>query len=219
MLSVSANTEYNLYTIEYKLDQVAGGYADKDGMNFRFVNDQMNTTPTDVTVKISFADGRAVTDENADIWGFGFAGQVFFENGNIIAYTETPLSIENHVTLLAAFEKGLLSPARQEQGSFEELKERAFEGSDYDMDSQGEDISALEALILFLFTIVLPTGVIVWFLRMKKKRAEKKRHKLKNNSAISGIYQMKGISVPLTKSEDFLKFVKKVQFWQQEYSA
>ena len=166
----------NRYTIAYKLDNAVGGYTDRDGVNFRFANDGMNTTPTDVTVQIRLADGTPITDETADVWGFGFTGQVGFENGAIIAYTEAPLTAENHVTVLFALEKGILSPSRQEPGSFEEVQEKAFEGSDYDdIGDSGEDVSAFEAIVTALLSIGLPIGLIVWFLRIKKKRAEKKR--------------------------------------------
>jgi hypothetical protein len=32
------------------------GYSDKDGVNFAYVNEQMNTTPSDVTVDIRLAE-------------------------------------------------------------------------------------------------------------------------------------------------------------------
>jgi DNA-binding CsgD family transcriptional regulator len=117
---------------------VVAGYSDKDGVNFRFVNEQMNTTPSDVTVEIRLADGTPITDEIADIWGFGFEGKVGFADGGLVAYTESPLSAENHVTIMFALNKGILSPSRQEAGSFEEVQEKAFQGSDYDDVDDGE---------------------------------------------------------------------------------
>ena len=51
----------NRYTIAYKLDKAVSSYSDRDGVNFRFVNDGMNTTPTDVTVQILLADGTPIT--------------------------------------------------------------------------------------------------------------------------------------------------------------
>ncbi|SMB89890.1 Predicted membrane protein [Desulfonispora thiosulfatigenes DSM 11270] len=168
----------NHYTIEYKLDNVVGGYSDRDGVNFRFINDGMNTTPTDVTVKIELADGTPITDDIASIWGFGFAGEVVFENGSIVARTDTPLSTENHVTVLLAMDKGILSPSRQETGSFEEVREKALLGSDYDeIGSNGEEVSTFTALTVVLFSIGLPIGLIIWIRRIKKKSAEKKRQR------------------------------------------
>lgn len=165
----------NRYAIEYKLDNAVGGYSDRDGVNFRFVNDGMNTTPTDVKVEIRLADGTPITDETADIWGFGYDGQVEFSDGAILAYTESPIAPENHVTVLFSLEKGILSPSRQEPGSFEEVKETAFSGSDYD--DTGEEVSTFEAIVTMLLSIGLPIGLIIWFFRMKKKHAEKKRQR------------------------------------------
>lgn len=169
----------NRYTIEYKLDNAVGGYSDRDGVNFRFVNDQMNTTPTHVTVLIRLADGTPITDEIADIWGFGFEGKVAFENGSIIARTDTPLSAENHVTIMFALDKGILSPSRQEPGSFEEVRKKAFEGSDYDGSGYtDEEVSVFGVMITILLSVGLPLGLIIWINKIKKKRVEKERKKL-----------------------------------------
>ena len=165
----------NRYAIEYKLDNAVGGYSDRDGVNFRFVNDGMNTTPTDVKVEIRLADGTPITDETADVWGFGYDGQVKFADGAILAYTESPIRPENHVTVLFSLEEGILSPSRQEPGSFEEVKETAFSGSDYD--STGEEVSTFEAIVTTLLSIGLPIGLIIWLRRLKKKHAEKKRQR------------------------------------------
>lgn len=138
----------------------------------------MNTTPTDVTVQIRLADGTPITDETADIWGFGFPGKVAFENGSIIARTDTPMDAQNHVTVLFSMDKGILYPLRQETGSFEEVREKAFEGSDYDnIGDSGEEVSAFAALTVTLLSIGLPIGLIICICRTKKKSAEKKRQR------------------------------------------
>jgi uncharacterized membrane protein YgcG len=169
---------HNRYAIEYKLDNVVAGYSDKDGVNFRFVNDQMNTTPTDAKVEIRLADGTPITAEIAEVWGFGFKGQVEFLDGGILAYTETPLAAENHVTVLFALDKGILSPSRKEKGSFEEVRAKAFQGSDYDdLGDNDEEISLFAAIVITLLSIGLPIGLIIWIPRAKKKRAEKKRQR------------------------------------------
>lgn len=169
----------NQYTISYKLDNAISSYSDKDGVNFRFVNDNMNTVPTDVKLQILLEDGTPITDEIADVWGFGFAGEVGFENGNIIAYTTSPLSKENHVTILFAFEKGVISPLNEDSGSFEDVREEAFLGSDYDNNNNNEtsyeDASTFEVIIGMLILFGFPIGIIIWIYKAKKKRASKKR--------------------------------------------
>ncbi|KAF5073706.1 hypothetical protein DSECCO2_188910 [anaerobic digester metagenome] len=168
----------NQYGIKYKLNNVVGGYSDMDGVNFRFVNDEMNTTPTDVKIEIRLANGTPISDEIADVWGFGFAGQVGFQNGGILAYTNTPISKENHVTVLFALDKGILLPSRQEEGTFEEVKQTAFEGSDYDnTDSDGKEVSIITVMVIMLLSLGVPIGLIFWIQRIRKKKAEKKMQK------------------------------------------
>jgi uncharacterized membrane protein YgcG len=167
----------NRYNIAYKLDNAIGGYSDRDGVNFRFVNDGMNTTPTDVTVQIRIADGTPITDKIADVWGFGFQGKVVFENGSIVVRTDTPLSPENHVTVLFAMEKGILSLARQEVGSFEEVREKAFQGSDYGNESS-EDVSIFAVLIVILLSFGFPIGLFILIGKMKRKSTKKKWQRL-----------------------------------------
>ena len=43
-----------------------------------FAVNQVNTTPTHVTIQIRLADSATITDEIADVWSFGFAGKVGF---------------------------------------------------------------------------------------------------------------------------------------------
>lgn len=173
-----SNYGQNRYAIEYKLDNVIGAYSDRDGFNFRFVNDGMNTTPTDVKVEIRLADGMPITDEIADIWGFGYDGQVEFSDGAILAYTESSIYSENHVTVLFSLEKGILSPSRQEPGSFEEVKETAFSGSDYNYpNAEEEEATVFEMLLGMVILIGAPIALIAFFLRRSKKAIQKKRKK------------------------------------------
>lgn len=168
----------NRYTITYQLDNLVGSYSDRDGVNFRFVNDGMNTTPTDVPVTIHLEDGTPITDEIADVWGFGFQGNVVFENGSIIARTDTPIDAENHVTILLAMDKGIISPSRQESMSFEEVREKAFEGSDYDdAGDTSDEVSVIAVIVTLLMCIGIPMGIIILIGRIKKKIKGKRMKK------------------------------------------
>lgn len=165
----------NTYTIKYKLDNLVGGYTDMDGVNFKYVNDQMTTTPTDVTLDISLADGTPLTDDIADIWAFGFEGDVKFNDGSIKASTKKPIEEENHVTVMFGIKKGVLSPARTEDTSFETVKEAAFEGSDYDTEDGG--LSTFAAGVIVALIILIPMVVMFFVRKLKKKRKRAKLNK------------------------------------------
>ena len=163
----------NHYNIEYTLENAVGAYSDRDGVNFRFVNDEMNTTPTEVRVEIRLADGTPITHEIADIWGFGYDGQVEFSDGAIVAYTDNPIDSENHVTVMFSFQKGILSPERQEEDSFEAVKERAFEGSDYDASNE-EEGSFFELFFAMAIFMGIPIVLVAFFVVHSKKKRQKK---------------------------------------------
>ncbi len=141
----------NRYEIRYTVHNVVGSYADTDGFLFRFVNSEMNTTPTDVTLSIRLADGTDITDETCNIWGFGYNGDVVFENGGIKAQTAYPLQYENHMTLMVEFEKGVLHPAFAWDGKFEDVKTLAFEDSDYDPNAIEDHGMLIFAAVMGMF--------------------------------------------------------------------
>lgn len=122
----------NRYTIRYTVHNMVGSYDDADGFLFRFVNSEMNTTPTNVNLTIQLADGTDITDKTCNIWAFGYDGEVVFENGAIKATTFSPLRYENHVTLMVELKKDVLHPSCRINGKFQEVKQLAFEDSDYD---------------------------------------------------------------------------------------
>lgn len=122
----------NRYTIRYTVHNMVGSYTDTDGFLFRFVNSEMNTTPTDVSLTVRLADGTDITDKTCNIWGFGYYGDVVFQDGGIKATTTSPVQFSNHVTLMVEFQKGVLQPTCVKDGSFADVKDLAFEDSDYD---------------------------------------------------------------------------------------
>lgn len=180
------------YAIEYKIDQFVGSYEDSDGFHFQFINSGMGTLPTDVTVKITMQDGVQLDESNSGIWAFGFEGQIHFENGQVVAYTERPLSSStDSVIIMVQLDKGLIHPARMVDKSFETVKERALQGSDYDYDDgigegdaseeSAEEDMELSDWILALGIFAVPLAVIIMIAKRKGK-PKKMIHTLYKNA-------------------------------------
>ncbi len=139
----------NRYTIRYTVHNMVGSYTDTDGFLFRFVNSEMNTTPTDVSLSIRLENGTDITDAICNIWGFGYDGHIVFsENGGIKAQTASPIQYNHHMTLMVEFDKGVLHPICEKDGSFADVKAKAFEDSDYDP-------NAIEDHGLIIFLVVM----------------------------------------------------------------
>lgn len=138
------------YTLRYTLHGLVGAYDDADGFNYRFI-DEMGTFPTDVELTLTKANGTPLTDADCDIWAFGYQGQIQFVDDTIQAWTESPLEDSQNMTVMVALNKGVLHPERTEEGSFETVKERAFDGSDY----EDEPLTAKDIFYAILGVVLL----------------------------------------------------------------
>lgn len=193
----------NRYAIEYVLHDLVGSYSDADGFNHRFV-DEMSTFPTDVVLTIRDQDGTPLTDDICDIWGFGFDGQIQFEDGVIRAWSESPLESGQNITVMVSLKKGVLSPLRTVEESFETLKERAFEGSDYGPDSaqdsaEDEELTGGDILIVtlfFAFIAALVAAVAVIGVKLRKAKLNRQMKSVQyfrdapNNGNLNVTYEL-----------------------------
>ena len=179
------------YAIEYKISGLVGSYTDFDGFNFQFINSGMGTLPTDVTVKITVKNGTLLDANNSGIWAFGFKGQIEFQNGKVVAYTEKSLSTDTEsVIIMLQLNKGLISPTRTVNDSFETVKTRAFEGSDYNNDSESEEgstgIGFLTWLLIIAVFVFIIFAVVQTAKKQKKIRALYKKAEYFREAPLSG---------------------------------
>ena len=173
------------YTITYVLHGLVGAYSDADGFNYRFV-DEMDLFPTDVALTIRSQDGTPLTEDACGVWAFGYDGDIWFEDGVIRAQSEAALDEGQHMTVMVSLEKGLLTPLRQSEGSFEEVKERAFQDSDYEEGSFGDFLLGLLILLLAGALIALAAVIAAQWrkarLRSRMKRVDYVRDPPNNGS-------------------------------------
>ncbi|MBQ1996738.1 MAG: DUF2207 domain-containing protein [Clostridia bacterium] len=166
----------NTYKLSYTVKNMLLGYDDSDGFNFRFINPGMNTGPTDARITFRMADGTPITDENCNIWGFGYDGDIVFYNGFVEGNTLYPLSYSNHMTIMMQFEKGLFDPTSFISEDFEtEVKEPAFDGSYYDDYEEGFDIFAVITVLMIVLVFGCVAVGLTWAIvqKVKKNKIEK----------------------------------------------
>lgn len=135
------------YTLTYTMRNAAQSFDDMDGFNIRFVNDQMSPAPQKVSFELSLESGE-ITEDNARVWGFGSSADIVFEDGKVIVHEINDFSPANHLTVLFGLNKGVINPISIGSGSFEDMKERAMQGSDYhnrDEENIPEDIDEGES--------------------------------------------------------------------------
>ena len=124
------------YTTSYTVSNLVKGYADADGFNYMFVAQGINPYPDHVKLTIEAADTTSLTAENTGIWGFRYRGDINFVGGKVVAESSEPFYSESAMIVMCRFNKGLFSPEMVSDGSFEDVKNRAFEGSDYPVEDE-----------------------------------------------------------------------------------
>ena len=142
------------WTVQFTAGGLVQSFSDADGFNFQFVNPGLAAPPQHVRLTIvNGTGGPEWTYDNTRVWGFGSYGDINVTGGQIVYESSEPFSRESSVIALVRFEKGLFSPSVSRDMSFDELKEKALDGSSY-----GEK-DPMETFLRWVFTLLFGTGI------------------------------------------------------------
>ena len=99
--------------------------------------------------------GPQWTYDNTRVWGFGSYGDInVMDDGTIVYESSEPFTYDSKVIELVRFEKGLFQPGIERDMSFEELKEKALDGSSYGENDKEETFFKWLMAILFGGTLL-----------------------------------------------------------------
>lgn len=118
----------NQYTLKYTINNFVTQYEDVQGIYFNLLN--LNQKTTEV-VDIKIRANTKFSLDNSKIWGFGYDGQIIFENGNIVLKTNKGLSKNDYMVALVRFEHNLFNTSSKVEKSFDEIYDEAVKDSDY----------------------------------------------------------------------------------------
>ncbi|HIW21543.1 MAG TPA: DUF2207 domain-containing protein [Candidatus Dorea intestinavium] len=132
----------HVYTMSYVVDSFVEKYDDMYGMNYRLVNEGMNTVPEKVSVIIK---SDQITEDTL-VYGFGFEGTVYVEGGPDEYYIDANNDLDGsygqvqYVNILAGFSGATFTNANDKHSdrTFEDMAEEAKEGSSYEDDYEEE---------------------------------------------------------------------------------
>lgn len=187
-----------IYKVEYVVTNVLKGYDDADGFNFMFVSQGMRQKPQHAKVTIRREDGKPITDEVADIWGFRHYGNIHFAGGTIVDETTEPFRDESAMIIVCRFNKGEFTPEDTVADSFESVIEEAKKGSDYDDNPDDEDDNMLLAL---LGTVGFGAGYVAW----RKYKQKKLRKSLLGDEKLLPWYRDTPVNGELLKANAIMK--------------
>ena len=158
---------YHIYTAHYTMTNVVKSFDEADGFNQMFVARNLSPAPLAVRMVIASADSL-FTPTNTQLWAFGYVGTIELKEGKIVAETTEPFGKNSSMMVMARFEKGVFAPTGLREGTFEQVKERALEDSDYlngkssfTQEDKQVAIVLITTLIGIPFLMLLIGGVIV----------------------------------------------------------
>lgn len=161
------------YEIRYVVTDFIKQLQDSQIVYWRFINDETNIPPQEVVIVIEAE--RPLTNDTEKIWGFGFEGDVNFEDGAVVAYNEKAFDQSNYATILIQFPEDEFRTNDRLDKSFADVQEEAFEGSDY---GKRDDSFKKEDFLLMLVPLaILSIPVTVFIFHIRKSFKELKRLK------------------------------------------
>ena len=165
-----------LYTVNYTVTSLVRSYDDYDGFNYMFVAEHLNPHAEHARVIIKKESGPFTEDE-VRMWAFRFKGSVNLVDGNIVAETSDELDDKHAMIVMLQFEKGVLHPTKQEEGLFQAVKDRAFEGSDYNQGRSLKDWLIEYATWIFagLLWLTVPFMILRSYIRTWRFRRDVKK--------------------------------------------
>ena len=191
----------HVFTIAYIIRNLVQSYPECDGFHWHFLNDEWYTKPQHVSITIrneTEADPwfwESPDSCNVRFWGFGLQGNSWMtSSGEIVFESTEQLSYSSFFSALVQFDKGLFHPQVEGDGTFEELKQKAMEGSDYsdEVDEFMDKVIKWIGILIFIgIPILIVLYVIFLLLRKLYRRISGKRYdkKIFGQNKIDGWYR------------------------------
>lgn len=148
------------FTVSYTITDMVRQLEDGQGMNWRLFDGSNNINPEHVTLTIS--GPGPFTPDDTRIWGFGFDGEIYLEDGQLVGWSNTALSGQNHITILMQFSDSPFQPSLSLDQTLSRQEELAKEGSSYNDDSGSGTFEILIFIVIGAFIFVVTSFTIIF---------------------------------------------------------
>lgn len=160
------------YTVAYTITNMVRNLEDGQGMNWKFFDGENNITPDEMEIRI--AGPQPFSTESTRIWGFGFDGEVYLEDGGLVGWSNSALSDSNNITILIQFSDRPFQPSLSLDQTLSEQQEVAMEGSSYNEESS--DAGFIAFLIIAGFSLII--FILISIYTILRSRAIKRENPL-----------------------------------------
>lgn len=163
----------HVFEVSYKMSNAAKSLEDYDMFHVQLVNDRLSSAPRHVkaTVRVS---GRELSADIVRMWGFGFYGDSYIEDGAVVYESSEPFTYDSSLIALIRFDKGIMNPVSQRKGTFEKVRKKAFRGSEYQEEKNfiGKVLDFLLELIRRCFAFLMVLVMTLFPIRASRKKMQ-----------------------------------------------
>jgi len=140
----------HVFTVSYDMTNAVKSLNDYDILHVQFISDELSSNPEHARITVSTPSAQLDTTV-ARVWGFGYEGNVVFEDGEVIAETSDGLGYYESMIVLLRMDKGVIAnPTSVQNRDFDDVLGTAMEGSDW----EHEERSLLENIIVGIGVII-----------------------------------------------------------------
>lgn len=172
------------YTMTYTITPFVNQYTDSQGFNWQLISEDMDPSPEEMEIIIK--SDYQFYDKDTNIWGFGYEGQVIFDDNGAIIMKNRDLNNNrlgdiNYVNILVQVPDGTYNNAVNKNESFSSVLDDARNGSSY------QDDSSLDFLWIFLVVTIGIIGLISMIFLLAKGSKKKGLHFSDGNDELPNI--------------------------------
>ena len=174
----------HLFHPVYGMTRAVKALNDYDMLHLQVVSPGLSSPPEHVKVSVQSDDFQLDT-LNTRIWGFGYEGTAFVQDGKAVFESDGQLDSEDSVIILLRFEKGLMQPKSVQERDFQQVLDIALKDSDYlqQKKEKEEDNAIASGLAYFLTALIFFfIGRRVWKILFPSRFAKFKGLKQKDIS-------------------------------------
>ena len=148
---------HHVFKVSYTMTNAVKSLDDYDMLHMQFISPGLSSEPRKASVRIRMA-GESFSESNARIWGFGYYGDINFqEDGSVLAQTSKSIPHNGSMIVLMRFDKGIFSSTSIQERSFDDVLERAMVGADFnEQNREDETAGIIIGILVALIAICCP---------------------------------------------------------------
>ena len=176
-------TEYGTktYYVYFKIDNLVTAYKDADATYFCLFSKNVNTRPTDVSLRLSlsngkklvdgliFDEGKFLEDGNCEFISLGCSSDEIIKNGAYLTETTSPLRSTEQMAFKFIFEKGLINPLTIQKKKADKISSEFYDKYYFSSHSSN---SNQQDFYLIMFAVFIgffgPFGIVLLFYAIYK---------------------------------------------------